>query len=80
MSRRSATLKTAMKADDKEAIERKAEALGRLAAALLQQASATRPAPAPGGAGTGAAASVAKHGDDVVDADSRKCADKDRKP
>ena len=71
-------VKTAMAADDKDAIDRKAEALSTVAATLAGQASAG----AAGGAeaGThGAQESTSKH-DDVVDADFEEVRNKDRKP
>ena len=71
-------VKTAMAADDKEAIDRKAEALSAVAATLAQ-ASASAGASA-GGADTGAQDSGSKHGDDVVDADFEEVRNKDRKP
>jgi molecular chaperone DnaK len=69
-------LKTAMAADDKDAIERKAEALSTAASSVLQhaqQAGAEAAAAAAGGGGK------AKGGDDVLDAEFEEVKDKDRK-
>jgi len=67
-------LKTAMAADDKDAIDRKADALSKLAATLAGQATAGA------GAQAGAAEPGSAHGDDVVDADFEEVRNKDRKP
>jgi molecular chaperone DnaK len=68
-------LKTAMTADDKDAIDRKAEALSTAAAAVLQKASqagAEAAAGAAGGAGQ-------PKGEDVLDAEFEEVKGKDRK-
>jgi molecular chaperone DnaK len=71
-------VKTAMAADDVAAISRKAEALGQVASAVLQQASAGAQA----GAGPGPEAGAAPHGkggEDVLDAEFEEVQKKDRK-
>jgi len=68
-------LRTALKGDDKAAIEKKSEALTQASAALAQSASAEPPGAGPG-AQPGASA---PGGDDVVDAEFEEVKDKDRK-
>ena len=71
-------LKTAMTADDKEIIDRKAEALSKVAAAALQKASAGAEASA--GAGPAAGDGGDKPaGEDVLDAEFEEVNKKDRK-
>jgi len=65
-------LKTAMTADDKDAIERKAEALSKAAAAVMSQAGA--PGAEAAGAGPGG-----KPADDVLDAEFEEVKGKDHK-
>ena len=83
-------LRTALKSDDKNVIEKKTEALAQASAGVAQKAYAANPegaagpggpeAAAGGGAGAGAGASGAKAGrDDVVDAEFEEVKDKDRK-
>ncbi len=70
-------LKTAMTADDKEIIDRKAEALSKVAAAALQKASAGAEASA--GAGPAAGDGGGKPAEDVLDAEFEEVNKKDRK-
>jgi molecular chaperone DnaK len=70
-------VKTAMAADDKDAIDRKAEALSTAAAAVLQKASAAG-AEAPAGAAAGGGGPKAG-GEDVLDAEFEEVKNKDRK-
>jgi molecular chaperone DnaK len=80
-------LRTALKGDDKNVIEKKTEALAQASASIAQKAYAANPggaegAAGPGGAagGGGAGASGAQAGrDDVVDAEFEEVKDKDRK-
>jgi molecular chaperone DnaK len=74
-------LRTAMTADDKDAIDRKAEALSTAAATVLQKASAGAEAAAGAGAGpAGAAGAGGKAGgEDVLDAEFEEVKGKDRK-
>jgi molecular chaperone DnaK len=80
-------LRTALKGDDKNVIEKKTEALAQASASVAQKAYAANPggpegAAGPGGAagGGGAGASGAQAGrDDVVDAEFEEVKDKDRK-
>ena len=79
-------LRTALKSDDKNVIEKKTEALAQASASVAQKAYAANPegaagaAGGPGAAGAGAGASGAKAGrDDVVDAEFEEVKDKDRK-
>jgi molecular chaperone DnaK len=81
-------LRTALKSDDKNVIEKKTEALAQASAGVAQKAYAANPeggAAGPGGpeaaaGGAGAGASGAKAGrDDVVDAEFEEVKDKDRK-
>jgi molecular chaperone DnaK len=81
-------LRTALKSDDKNIIEKKTEALAQASASVAQKAYAANPeggAAGPGGpeaaaGGAGAGASGAKAGrDDVVDAEFEEVKDKDRK-
>jgi molecular chaperone DnaK len=70
-------VKTAMAADDKDAIDRKAEALSTAAAAVLQKASAAG-AEAPAGAAAGGGGPKGG-GEDVLDAEFEEVKNKDRK-
>jgi molecular chaperone DnaK len=75
-------LRTALKGDDKDAIERKAEALARASAPVVQRAYQAESGAA--GAGPGATAGAAGGGpqerkDDVLDAEFEEVKDKDRK-
>jgi molecular chaperone DnaK len=72
-----ADLKSAMTADEKEAIDRKAEALSAAAGEILQRASAGAAEAGAAGAASGAAPGGAK--DDVLDAEFEEVKDKDRK-
>jgi molecular chaperone DnaK len=80
-------LRTALKADDKNVIEKKTEALAQASASIAQKAYAANPDGAQGAAsagggstGGGAGASSGKAGqDDVVDAEFEEVKDKDRK-
>ena len=80
-------LRTALKGDDKNVIEKKTEALAQASASVAQKAYAANPggpegAAGPGGAagGGGAGASGSQAGrDDVVDAEFEEVKDKDRK-
>jgi molecular chaperone DnaK len=81
-------LRTALKGDDKNVIEKKTEALAQASASIAQQAYAANPggpegaAAGPGatagGGGAGASGSQAGR-DDVVDAEFEEVKDKDRK-
>jgi molecular chaperone DnaK len=78
-----ADLRTALKGDDKTAIERKTEALAQASASLAQKAYAGaeaggQPGGEPGGASGGAAGGGEKR-EDVVDAEFEEVKDKDRK-
>jgi molecular chaperone DnaK len=73
-------LRTALKGDDKDVIDRKAEALAKASAGLM--ASAQQSAQGPGAAGASAGAGEGGAGarnDDVVDAEFEEVKDKDRK-
>jgi molecular chaperone DnaK len=78
-------LKTAIKGDDKDQIERKAEALAKASQGLVAQAQQAAGAGAAGAApgaeagGAGGAAGNAGKSDDVVDAEFEEVRDKDRK-
>jgi molecular chaperone DnaK len=80
-------LRTALKGDDKNVIEKKTEALAQASASIAQKAYAANPgaegAAGPGataGGGGGAGASGGQAGrDDVVDAEFEEVKDKDRK-
>ncbi|MDB6046296.1 MAG: dnaK [Gammaproteobacteria bacterium] len=78
-------LRTALKGDDKNVIEKKTEALAQASAAIAQRAYAAGQGGAEGAGGPagGAGASGAKGGpgarDDVVDAEFEEVKDKDRK-
>jgi molecular chaperone DnaK len=81
-------LRTALKSDDKNVIEKKTEALAQASAGVAQKAYAANPegaaaggpGAAGGAAGAGAGASGATAGrDDVVDAEFEEVKDKDRK-
>jgi molecular chaperone DnaK len=79
-------LRTALKADDKNVIEKKTEALAQASASIAQKAYAANPG-AEGAAGPGATAGGGGAGasggqagrDDVVDAEFEEVKDKDRK-
>ena len=75
-------LRTALKGDDKAAIDKKAEALAQASANLAQAAaSAGAPGGQPGGADAGdaSAGGAQPGGEDVVDAEFEEVKDKDRK-
>jgi molecular chaperone DnaK len=80
-------LRTALKGDDKNVIEKKTEALAQASASIAQKAYAANPGGAEGAAGPGGAAGGAGAGapgaqagrDDVVDAEFEEVKDKDRK-
>jgi molecular chaperone DnaK len=77
-------LRTALKSDDKNVIEKKTEALAQASASIAQKAYAANQGGAEGAggpsAGAGAGASAGKAGpDDVVDAEFEEVKDKDRK-
>jgi molecular chaperone DnaK len=81
-------LRTALKNDDKNVIEKKTEALAQASASIAQKAYAANPGAGPEGAagpagGGGAAGSAGGSGaagrDDVVDAEFEEVKDKDRK-
>jgi molecular chaperone DnaK len=75
-------LRTALKGDDKNVIEKKTEALAQASAAIAQRAYAAGQGGAEGAAGgpaAGAGASGAQGRDDVVDAEFEEVKDKDRK-
>ncbi len=72
-------LRSALKGDDKEAIDRKADALVKASQGLMAAAQQSAQ-PAGGGApDAGAQPSGASHGDNVVDAEFEEVKDKDRK-
>jgi molecular chaperone DnaK len=74
-----ADLRTALKGDDRDVIEKKSEALAQASAGIAQQAYAAaggQPGPE-GGAGAGAASGGAEgHKDDIVDAEFEEVKDK----
>jgi molecular chaperone DnaK len=79
-------LRTALKGDDKNVIEKKTEALGQASAAIAQRAYAAGQGGAEGGAGAAGAGGAGAAGaggpgarDDVVDAEFEEVKDKDRK-
>jgi molecular chaperone DnaK len=75
-------LRTALKGDDKNVIEKKTEALAQASAAIAQRAYAAGQGGAEGAAGGaagGAGASGTQGRDDVVDAEFEEVKDKDRK-
>jgi molecular chaperone DnaK len=81
-------LRTALKNDDKNVIEKKTEALAQASASIAQKAYAANPGAGPEGAagaagGAGATGSAGASGaagrDDVVDAEFEEVKDKDRK-
>ncbi len=72
-------LKTAMTADDKEAIDRKAEALSSAAGEVLQRASAAGAEAAAGAAGAAAGGGPKAGQEDVLDAEFEEVKGKDRK-
>ncbi|MEO6186921.1 MAG: molecular chaperone DnaK [Steroidobacteraceae bacterium] len=69
-------LRTALKGEDKEAIDRKAEALAKASSSLM--AAAQQGAAAASGGGNSADAGAAPKNDDVVDAEFEEVKDKDR--
>jgi molecular chaperone DnaK len=71
-----ADLRSALKGDDKNLIEKKTEALAQASASLAQQAYASNADGAPAG---GAESETAAGGADVVDAEFEEVKDKDRK-
>jgi len=73
-------LRTALKGEDKDAIERKADALSKAAAPVVQRAYQAEAAAAQAGAGQGPAGGGAPGGqDDVLDAEFEEVKDKDGK-
>ncbi len=80
-------LRTALKGDDKNVIEKKTEALAQASASIAQKAYAANPGGPEGAAGPGATAGSGGAGasgsqagrDDVVDAEFEEVKDKDRK-
>ncbi len=73
-------LRTALKGDDKDAIERKADALARVSAPVVQRAyQAEAGAAGPGAAAGGGEAGPQGRQDDVLDAEFEEVKDKDRK-
>ncbi len=77
-------LRTALKGEDKGAIEKKSEALAQASAGIAQRAAqaARRRAgagPEAGAGGAGAGAGAAPGGEDVVDAEFEEVKDPDRK-
>jgi molecular chaperone DnaK len=80
-------LRTALKGDDKNVIDKKTEALAQASASIAQKAYAANPGGPEGAAGPGAAAGGGGAGasgsqagrDDVVDAEFEEVKDKDRK-
>jgi molecular chaperone DnaK len=79
-----ADVRTALKSDDKTAIDRKTEALAQASASLAQRAYADAQAGQPGSESAGASGAAAGGGagekrDDVVDAEFEEVRDKDRK-
>ena len=79
-------LRTALKSDDKNVIEKKTEALAQASASIAQKAYAANPGGPEGAAGPGAAGASGSAGaspgagrDDVVDAEFEEVKDKDRK-
>ena len=69
-------VKSAMAGDDKDVLDRKAEALGT----LLTSLAAAQAQPSGGAAAGEAPQGSGAHGDDVVDADFEEVRNKDRKP
>ncbi len=72
-------LKKAMAADDKEIIDRKAEALSTAAGEVLQRASAAGAEAAAGAAGAGSGGGAKSGNEDVLDAEFEEVKGKDRK-
>ena len=73
-------LRTALKGDDKDAIERKAEALAKVSAPVVQRAyQAEADAAGAAGAGTAGGGGQQARQDDVLDAEFEEVKDKDRK-
>jgi molecular chaperone DnaK len=79
-------LRTALKGDDKNVIEKKTEALAQASSSIAQKAYASGPGGAEGAAGAGASAAGGAGApggqagrDDVVDAEFEEVKDKDRK-
>ena len=72
-------LRTALKGEDKDAIERKADALSKAAAPVVQRAYQAEAAAAQAGAGQGPAGGAPGGQDDVLDAEFEEVKDKDGK-
>ena len=72
-------LRTALKGEDKDAIERKADALSKAAAPVVQRAYQAEAAAAQAGAGQGPAGGAPGGQDDVLDAEFEEVKDKDSK-
>jgi molecular chaperone DnaK len=74
-------LRTALKGDDKNVIDKKAEALAQASASLAQRAQSggAGAGPEAAAAGGGGSAGGGAHGDDVVDAEFEEVKDKGRK-
>jgi molecular chaperone DnaK len=72
-------LKKAMAADDKDGIDRKAEALSTAAGEVLQRASAASAEAAAGAAGAGQGGGAKSGNEDVLDAEFEEVKGKDRK-
>ena len=72
-------LRTALKGDDKGAIDKKAEALAQAASSLAQSAQASAAGAAGPEAGASGGGGAKPGGDDVVDAEFEEVKDKDRK-
>ncbi len=71
-------LRTAIKGEDKDVIDRKTEALAKASAGLMAAAQQGAQAPGAGSAGAGEGGASARN-DDVVDAEFEEVKDKDRK-
>jgi molecular chaperone DnaK len=72
-------LRTALKGDDKDAIERKADALSKAAAPVVQRAYQAEAAAAQAGTGQGPTGGAPGGQDDVLDAEFEEVKDKDSK-
>jgi molecular chaperone DnaK len=72
-------LRTALKGDDKDAIDRKAEALAQASAPAVQRAYQAGAGPAPGAGEAGGGGQAAGGKDEVLDAEFEEVKDKDRK-
>ena len=72
-------LKAVVKGDDKDAIERKTQALEQAAAAVMQKLYTEQAAGAGDGTESGAGAGGGDGDDDVVDAEFEEVKDKDRR-